>query len=113
MPVVAAVIDQGALTFDLAVPCEVFGLDRTDIVDPWYEFVLVAAGKRRVRTQTGFVIEAPHGLDELDRADTSQRQGCWTADARRRTGCTWSGCCAAIRACCSTPTSSMSPTATS
>jgi transcriptional regulator GlxA family with amidase domain len=70
MPVVAAVIDQGALTFDLAVPCEVFGLDRTDIVDPWYEFVLVAAGKRRVRTQTGFVIEAPHGLDELDRADT-------------------------------------------
>jgi AraC family transcriptional activator FtrA len=35
-----------------------------------HEFVLVAAGKRRVRTQTGFVIEAPHGLDELERADT-------------------------------------------
>jgi len=70
MHVVAAVIDQGALTFDFAIPCEVFGLDRRDIVDPWYEFLVVAAGDRRVRTQTGFVIEAPHGLDALERADT-------------------------------------------
>jgi AraC family transcriptional regulator, transcriptional activator FtrA len=70
MHVVAAVIDQGALTFDLAIPCEVFGLDRSDIVDPWYEFLLVGAGDRRVRTQTGFVLDAPHGLEQLDRADT-------------------------------------------
>src|SRR6188472_1377972 len=70
MSTVAAVIDQGALTFDFAIPCEVFGLDRSDIVDPWYEFLVVAAGDRRVRTQTGFVLEAPHGLDALDRADT-------------------------------------------
>src|SRR5919197_134434 len=34
MPLVAAVIDQGALTFDLAIPCEVFGVDRRDIVEP-------------------------------------------------------------------------------
>ena len=70
MPVVAAVIDQGALTFDFAIPCEIFGLDRSDIVDPWYEFLVVGAGDRRVRTQTGFVIEAPHGLEALERADT-------------------------------------------
>jgi transcriptional regulator GlxA family with amidase domain len=70
MPTVAAVIDQGALTFDFAIPCEVFGLDRSDIVDPWYEFLVVAAGRRRVRTQTGFFLEAPHGLDALERADT-------------------------------------------
>ena len=70
MHTVAAVIDQGALTFDFAVPCEVFGLDRSDIVDPWYEFLVVAAGARRVRTQTGFVIEATSGLADLDRADT-------------------------------------------
>ena len=67
---VAAVVDQGALTFDFAIPCEVFGLDRSDIVDPWYEFLVVAAGDRRVRTQTGFVMEAPCGLGELGRADT-------------------------------------------
>src|SRR5215208_5320549 len=70
MHTVAAVIDQGALTFDFAIPCEVFGLDRSDIIDPWYEFLVVAAGERRVRTQTGFVIDAPHGLEALERADT-------------------------------------------
>jgi AraC family transcriptional activator FtrA len=70
MHTVAAVVDQGALTFDFAIPCEVFGLDRSDIVNPWYEFLVVSAGSRRVRTQTGFVLEATHGLDALERADT-------------------------------------------
>jgi transcriptional regulator GlxA family with amidase domain len=70
MHVVAAVIDEGALTFDFAIPCEVFGLDRSDLADPWYEFLVVAAGERRVRTQTGFVVEATHGLRSLARADT-------------------------------------------
>jgi AraC family transcriptional activator FtrA len=70
MPTVAAVVDQGALTFDFSIPCEVFGLDRSDIVDPWYEFLLVAAGRRRVRTSTGFFLDAPHGLEALSRADT-------------------------------------------
>jgi AraC family transcriptional activator FtrA len=70
MRTVAAVVDQGALTFDLAVPCEVFGMDRRDIADPWYEFMVVAAGAPRVRTQTGFVLEAPYGLGALVRADT-------------------------------------------
>src|SRR6476661_6639636 len=68
--VVAAVVDQGALTFDLAIPCEVFGLDRSDIVEPWYAFRLVAAGERAVRTQTGFTLEAPYGLEQLEAADT-------------------------------------------
>jgi len=70
MRTVAAVVDQGALTFVFAIPCEVFGVDRSDIASPWYEFLVVAAGERRVRTQTGFVIVAPLGLDALDRADT-------------------------------------------
>ena len=63
MRVVGAVVDQGALTFDFAIPCEIFGLDRSDIVDPWYEFLVVAAGDPRVRMQTGFTIDAPHTLD--------------------------------------------------
>src|SRR3954468_4087640 len=70
MHVVAAVVDKGALTFDMAFPCEVFGLDRSDIVDPWYVFKLVAAGDTAITMQTGFTIEAPYGLDELERADT-------------------------------------------
>jgi AraC family transcriptional regulator, transcriptional activator FtrA len=67
---VAAVIDQGALTFDLSIPCEVFGLDRSDIASPWYEFMLVAAGELPIRTQTGFTVETPFGLEHLRRADT-------------------------------------------
>jgi len=70
MHTVAAVVDDGMLTFDFAIPCEVFGFDRSDIVDPWYEFLVVAARKKRVRTQTGFVLEATHGLRALDSADT-------------------------------------------
>src|SRR3954452_15536113 len=70
MSTVAAVIDQGALTFDFAIPCEVFGLDRSDVVDPWYEFLVVGLDGPRVRTQTGFVLEAPHGREALERAGT-------------------------------------------
>ena len=81
MHVVAAVIDQGALTFDFAIPCEVFGLDRSDLADPWYEFLVVAAGERRVRTQTGFVVEATHGLPSLARADTIVVPGWSSPDA--------------------------------
>jgi transcriptional regulator GlxA family with amidase domain len=67
---VAAVIDQGALTFDLAIPCEVFGLDRRDIVDPWYDFKVVAAGRTPVRTQTGFDLLTPYGLETLEDVGT-------------------------------------------
>ena len=70
MTVVAAVIDEGALTFDLAIPCEVFGLDRSDIVDPWYEFMVVAAGSSPVTMQTGFLLDTPFTLADLERADT-------------------------------------------
>src|SRR3954465_15820172 len=70
MHVVAAVVDQGALTFDMSIPCEVFGLDRSDIVNPWYGFRLVAAGDTAILTQTGFRMEAPYRLEELEHADT-------------------------------------------
>jgi putative intracellular protease/amidase len=68
--VVAAVVGQGALTFDLAVPCEVFGLDRSDIASPWYEFRLVAADRPPIRTNTGFTIDTPYRLEHLADADT-------------------------------------------
>jgi transcriptional regulator GlxA family with amidase domain len=93
MSVVAAVIDEGALTFDLAIPCEVFGLDRSDIVSPWYGFMVVAAGRTPVRTQTGFLLDTPFGLDDLERANTivvpgwsdpEQRPSVELCDALRR-----------------------------
>src|ERR1700750_343037 len=70
MHTVAAIVDQGALTFDFAIPCEVFGLDRSDIASAWYRFLVVAAGDSPVRTQTGVQISKPHGLRDLDHADT-------------------------------------------
>jgi len=58
------------LTFDLSVPCEVFGLDRSDIADPWYDFRLVAVDPTPIRTSTGFTIDTPYRLSDLATAET-------------------------------------------
>jgi transcriptional regulator GlxA family with amidase domain len=68
--VVAAVIGEGALTFDLAVPCEVFGLDRSDLGVAWYRFLLVSADPSPITTSTGFQLATPHRLDALAEAGT-------------------------------------------
>ena len=70
MHTVAAVANQGALTFDLAVPCEVFGWDRSYLGVEWYDFIVCAADPPPLRTCTGFTIDTPYGLDDLARADT-------------------------------------------
>jgi transcriptional regulator GlxA family with amidase domain len=70
MHAVAAVVGQGCLTFDLAVPCEVFGWDRSYLGVDWYDFKVVAADEPPIRTSTGFTIDTPHGLDVLESADT-------------------------------------------
>lgn len=70
MHTVAAVVGQGCLTFDLAVPCEVFGWDRSYLGVGWYEFKVVAADPPPIRTSTGFTIDTPHRLDALETADT-------------------------------------------
>ncbi|MEU4549222.1 GlxA family transcriptional regulator [Nonomuraea dietziae] len=68
--VVAVAVTSGMPTFELAVPCEVFGLDRSDIVDPWYELRLCAAGPGPLLTSGGLQIHTPHTLDDLIEADT-------------------------------------------
>ncbi|MER5943644.1 helix-turn-helix domain-containing protein [Streptomyces sp. NPDC001928] len=68
--VVAVAVTDGAPTFELAVPCEVFGIDRSDLVDPWYEMRLTAAQPGPLRTATGLVVPTSHGLDQLAEADT-------------------------------------------
>ena len=67
---VAAVIADGVAPFELAVGCEVFGIDRSELVDPWYRFLVCAAETTPVRTSVGFTIDTPYGLDEVRRADT-------------------------------------------
>ncbi|MGN9846334.1 GlxA family transcriptional regulator [Nonomuraea sp. H19] len=68
--VVAVAVTGGAATFELAVPCEVFGIDRSDITDPWYELRLCAAEPGPLQTSAGLTLHSPYGLDELVEADT-------------------------------------------
>ena len=69
--VVAALISDGVAPFELAVACEVFGIDRSsDAGVPWYRFMVVAADDPPIRTSVGFTIDTPHRLADLRRADT-------------------------------------------
>lgn len=67
---VAVAVLAGAPAFELAVPCEVFGLDRRDVADPWYELRLCAAEPGPLRTAAGLVLDTPYGTDALESADT-------------------------------------------
>jgi transcriptional regulator GlxA family with amidase domain len=69
--VAALVLDRFSM-FELAVPCEVFGLDRSEIVAPrpWYDFKVCGASTTPLRSSLGFSLTTEHGLDDLVRADT-------------------------------------------
>jgi transcriptional regulator GlxA family with amidase domain len=67
---VAALISDGVAPFELGVPCEVFGIDRKELVDPWYRFMVVAEKPGPVRTSVGFTIDTPYTLADLAEADT-------------------------------------------
>jgi len=67
---VAAVIADGVSPFEFAVACEVFGYDRSELGVPWYRFVVCAATPPPVRTEVGFLIDTPYGLERLSRAAT-------------------------------------------
>jgi transcriptional regulator GlxA family with amidase domain len=82
MHTVTAVINQGCLTFDLAVPCEIFGWDRSYLGVDWYDFAVVAADPPPIRTVTGFTIDTPHRLDALESADTIVIPGWSDPDVR-------------------------------
>jgi transcriptional regulator GlxA family with amidase domain len=69
--VVASVVYDDFSPFELAVACEVFGIDRSDLAEPWYEHRVCAAEPGLLRATGGqFAVEVPHGLDELVTADT-------------------------------------------
>jgi transcriptional regulator GlxA family with amidase domain len=68
---VAAVACHGVAPFELAVACEVFGIDRSDLGVPWYRFAVCAAEAPPIRASVGgFTIDTPYGLDEVVAADT-------------------------------------------
>lgn len=54
--------------FELAIPCEVFGVDRTDLTAAWYDFELVTA-EPGTTTDHGLSVPAGRGLEALRDAD--------------------------------------------
>ena len=66
---VALAID-GVAPFELAVGCEVFGIDRSDLASPWYRFIVAAVTPPSVQTSVGYTIQTPFGLEALKQADT-------------------------------------------
>ena len=67
---VVAVAGDVVSPFELAVACEVFGLDRPELFDPWYRFVVCSVDRRPVETKVGFTIHPDAGLEALDTADS-------------------------------------------
>jgi transcriptional regulator GlxA family with amidase domain len=70
MHTVALVVFDQVPPFEMAVPCEVFGIDRSDMGVPNYRLIVCAAEEGPLRTKAGFGIEAPYGLSDLHEAQT-------------------------------------------
>jgi transcriptional regulator GlxA family with amidase domain len=66
---VAVVVLDGFTPFELGVVCEVFGTDRTDEGLPGYDFAVVAGEPGPLRSEAGFSLQTPFGLDRLETAD--------------------------------------------
>lgn len=67
---IATIVLDDAKPLEMAIPCEVFDTDRSDLAAPWYEFRLCTATSKPVRTASGFFIDTPYGLETLEWADT-------------------------------------------
>ncbi|GAA4252359.1 GlxA family transcriptional regulator [Dactylosporangium darangshiense] len=68
--VVGIAVTPDMPVFELAVPCEVFGIDRADLADPWYELRFAATSPGRHPARSGLSIDAPYPLASLADADT-------------------------------------------
>lgn len=67
---VAVIAFNGISPFHLAVPCAVFGEDRTGTCVPKFELLVCAAEQGILQTTAGFTIETRHGLKDLAKAAT-------------------------------------------
>ncbi len=65
---VAVLMFDRAPIFEMAVPISVFGMDRTGSGAPGFELLPVAAEDGPLTSTGGVRLDAPYGLDALDRA---------------------------------------------
>jgi transcriptional regulator GlxA family with amidase domain len=83
---VAAVVLDRVPVFELGVVCEIFGVDRSDEGLPGYDFAVVAADPAPLRTESGFTIDTPFGLDRLAEADLIAVPAIASGRAQERSG---------------------------
>ncbi len=74
-PCVRVAVIPGTPIFELAIACEVFGVERSDLVPGWYDFGLCPTTPGAV-IAAGFVAAQPGTLEELAEADTVIVPGC-------------------------------------
>lgn len=67
---VVTVIGPRVAMFELSVACEVFGIDRPELVDPWYRHRVAAYCPPPHVSPEGLSVDTPYGLSELEDADT-------------------------------------------
>lgn len=67
---VVVVISNEMSIFEVAIPCEIFGIDRSYLASPWYRFSVVGVGEGSVRMAPGFVLACAQGDHDLEQADT-------------------------------------------
>lgn len=67
---VAILAYDGLCTFEFGCAIELFALDRPELGVPWYSHAVCAVEAGPLRAAGGLTVAAPHGLDEVERADT-------------------------------------------
>ncbi|MFI0820404.1 GlxA family transcriptional regulator [Streptomyces sp. NPDC021098] len=73
---IALAVTEGMPIFDLAVPCHVFGTDRPELPENWYDLRVCAIGPEGgqagapVATRSWFAAHTPYGTADLVGADT-------------------------------------------
>jgi transcriptional regulator GlxA family with amidase domain len=63
-------VPPGTPLFELAVPCEVFGIDRSDVVADWYDFRLCPISPGPTPLPHGLVLTGGGSLDDVAAAGT-------------------------------------------
>jgi transcriptional regulator GlxA family with amidase domain len=66
---IVAMAQPGVAPFELGVVCEVFGIDRSDVGLPDFDFAVISEGARPIRTSIGFEISGMQGLERAAEAD--------------------------------------------
>ena len=67
---VAVLVFEHPSLFEMAVPCEVWGIDRTAVGVPASEVRVCTPDRSPLHTDVGYTVTTPHGLEALRWADT-------------------------------------------